>query len=250
MSNKISPSIQGKGLFIGINYSGANKLNGCENDSKSLKKYFEGKGFECELMIKDQTKANIIKKIKDLATHSFQGTRNFIIQYSGHGTTIPDGNGDERDGKDEGLVSLDTRILVDDELFLLFKNFHPLSKIFLIIDACHSGSILDLPYSYINVNGSVDVDNYITTQNNNEIEQKIFMISGCRDDQYSMDTYSNRRREHCGALSNALINYDFSSLPIFNLKAIIENDIHWANQQPCLSSSFKLENKSILSYFE
>jgi hypothetical protein len=232
-----------KGLFIGINYRGTqNELKGCENDAIAFKKYFMNKGLKeknITLMTSNQTKKNIIDNIKALSKYSYiENNKKFIIQYSGHGTSFPDTNGDEIDGKDEGLVSGDSRIITDDEIFILLNTFHPLSKIFFIIDACHSCSILDLPYSYIHEEQEIK-------ENNNKTQVKIIMISGCRDNQYSLDVYSNSRRQSCGALSNQLILLDFLNIPIFDLKNNLQNSLVWAKQTPCISSTFKLDNTSI-----
>lgn len=259
-SIKVSPKkYQGKGIFFGLNYNGPNKLHGCENDSRNLMKYFSDKGLECEMFIgRRPTKSFIIEQIRNLGQSSYQGIRNFVIQYSGHGTSIGDRNGDEKDGSDEALVGYDLNFISDDELFKLLCDFHPESNIISIIDACHSGSMLDLPYSYININSSEDFQLNTDSQggvgcfkeNGNQMQQKVIMISGCRDSQYSTDTYSSIRRESCGALTDALLNHgDFIELPIFNLKASVESIVSCYNQLPCVSSSFKLINQPLSSIY-
>jgi hypothetical protein len=233
-----------KALFIGINYrKTGSELKGCENDSITFKKYFIDQGLNennTKILISAQTKKNIIEQIKILSRSSYQeNNKTFIIQYSGHGISMPDSNGDELDGKDEGLLSNDLNVIIDDEIYLLLNTFHPSSKILFIIDACHSCSILDLPYSYSGL------DETVTEENRNKTQIKIILISGCRDDQYSLDIYSNKRRESCGALSNELIQLKILDTPIFDLKNRIQTNLVWANQTPCISSSFPLENKSI-----
>lgn len=239
---KVYPLQNCKGLFIGINYENTpNELKGCVNDSKSLQKYFN---IDSELLISNQTKHNIITKLRELSNLSYQTTiRNFIIQYSGHGMSCPDYNGDEIDGKDEALVSSDCKAILDDELAILLNDFHPSSKILFIVDACHSESILDLPYTYR------EQENYII-QNNNIIKPKIIMISGCKDEQYSLDTYSNSRKQSCGALTNLLLQFDFFYVPIFDLKLNLQSGLKWANQMPCISTNFELSNKKIYELLE
>lgn len=258
--SKVSPIVktyEGSGLFIGINkYQGGNSLRGCINDSKALCSYFEEKGFKCTKLLENQTKNNILSELNSLSRKSIEGERNFVIQYSGHGASMVDENGDEKDGRDEFLVPWDLKLISDDDIFQILKTFHPDSRILCIIDACHSGSILDLPYTYVNIDSKEDVeklasnrdDTGIFHENSHQLPQKIISISGCKDNQYSMDTYSNRRREHCGALSNELQNHgDFIELECFLLKASVESNIAWANQKPCLSSSFKLDKNFVLS---
>lgn len=235
----------GKGLFIGINYEGtSSQLNGCKNDSRSLARYFEKKGYTNEILISKQTKDNIIKKIKNLARDSFQShDKNYVIQYSGHGTNVPDTNGDERDGKDEGLVASDMKLLKDDEINILLSDFHPNSTILLIADSCHSGTCADLQYSYGKDFNHIEESKIV-------LKQKILLISGCLDNQYSMDTYSNIRKESCGAMSNALIKFDILETPIFDLIRNIRSAVSCYNQFPLLSSSFIVENISIRDLFD
>lgn len=258
-SGKVRPLIntyKGKGLFIGINYSGPNKLKGCIEDSDSLSSYFEGKGFSCDKLTSNQTRRNILSRLNSLSQDSIQGERNFVIQYSGHGSNSPDQNGDERDGRDEFLVSSDIALISDDELSSILRNFHPDSRILLIADACHSGSIFDLPYNYSTINCPDDAENEVQSieesgffkENKLPFEQKIIAISGCTDAQFSTDTYSNRRKKHCGALSNSLTGHgDFIELEIFNLKASVESEVYCYNQRPCVSSSFPLKKEMTMS---
>ena len=75
------------------------------------------------------------------------------VHYSGHGGSVTDTSGDEKDGKDETLVPLDYRKmgqLTDDtiikELVLAVPEGVMLT---VVIDACHSGTVLDLPYTFV-----------------------------------------------------------------------------------------------------
>lgn len=67
-----------------------------------------------------------------------------VIQYSGHGSFVPDEDGDEPDGTDECLCPYDVRSqgpITDDELFDLFSARRPGVKVFMISDSCHSGTV-------------------------------------------------------------------------------------------------------------
>ena len=78
------------------------------------------------------------------------GDRTFFF-FSGHGTSIPDRNGDEADKADEVLVMHDaaletldgrqtvTGVLVDDQFGMLLSKA-PASETYVFIDACHSGT--------------------------------------------------------------------------------------------------------------
>ena len=70
----------------------------------------------------------------------------------GHGTKLQDDNGDEEDGFDEALVPLDYAekgMIRDDDLFdILIKPLADGVSMFSLMDCCHSGTILDLPYIF------------------------------------------------------------------------------------------------------
>ena len=72
--------------------------------------------------------------------------------FQGHGGSLPDDNGDEEDGMDETMIPVDFQHagqIGDDELF---ENFIvPMASnvtVTCLMDCCHSGSILDLPYMF------------------------------------------------------------------------------------------------------
>jgi len=70
----------------------------------------------------------------------------------GHGGKLKDQDGDEKDGYDETLVPLDYQNagqIRDDDLYKILVR--PLKEgvyATCIMDCCHSGSILDLPYTF------------------------------------------------------------------------------------------------------
>jgi hypothetical protein len=66
-----------------------------------------------------------------------------FIYYTGHGTRVTDKNGDEADGKDEAMV-FDDAFVTDDKLLEVLKTKCEGSKVILVNDCCHSGSIWDL----------------------------------------------------------------------------------------------------------
>ncbi|KAK8834639.1 hypothetical protein M9Y10_010728 [Tritrichomonas musculus] len=68
-----------------------------------------------------------------------------VVYYTGHGASVKDTSGDEDDGYDEALV-FDDDFIVDDELANVLANSEKksTSKVLLLNDCCHSGSIYDL----------------------------------------------------------------------------------------------------------
>lgn len=75
-----------------------------------------------------------------------------MFYFSGHGLRQPDFYEDELDGFDETICPVDFKtegMILDNEIN--DSIVRPLKKgvtLHAIIDACHSGTILDLPYVY------------------------------------------------------------------------------------------------------
>ena len=73
-----------------------------------------------------------------------RATKNLTIFFTGHGANVRDRDGDESDGLDEAMV-FDKGYVVDDELIkVIHDNANGKTKILLLTDCCHSGSIWDL----------------------------------------------------------------------------------------------------------
>lgn len=137
-------------LCIGINdYPGTNNdLNGCVNDVLDWTETLTKKGFTVKQLLNEKaTRTNIIKEMKSLLSKTEKGD-SVVIQYSGHGSFVPDENGDEPDGKDEcicpyDIVSANGRpnFITDDELFEIYSLRNKDCKLVIISDSCHSGTV-------------------------------------------------------------------------------------------------------------
>ncbi|ORX46391.1 hypothetical protein BCR36DRAFT_585208 [Piromyces finnis] len=158
-----------KALFIGINYTGTSaELKGCINDVKNVSQLVcQRFGFQNCLYLTDEqqdsskkpTYNNIIEGMKWLVQGAKSGDSLFF-HYSGHGGTAKDGDGDEVDGYDETIIPLDYESagqITDD---IIYENLvTPLPqgcRLTAIFDSCHSGTVLDLPYTY-QCDGQVEV---------------------------------------------------------------------------------------------
>jgi hypothetical protein len=194
-------------LVIGINYKNtAYALNGCINDALNIQTYFKKQSFDNIVILTDDTpkkptKANIIKELTNLLSHATSG--DFVcVTYSGHGSFVDDANNNETDKHDEAMVPLDFNLIIDDTLkSIIDKNLKANVTLFLLFDCCHSGTILDLKYQYLD-----SEQNNTSTINNNEVATKgtVIMISGCTDAQTSEDAYINNQSQ--GALTWALLD--------------------------------------------
>lgn len=68
----------------------------------------------------------------------------FLLTFSGHGSSVIDLDGDERDGRDEAWC-LHNGLLLDDELHALLCQFAAGVRVVIVSDSCHSGSMIDQP---------------------------------------------------------------------------------------------------------
>lgn len=237
-----------KSLLIGINYIGTeNELYGCINDTNNCKDILQEKfSYNNFNILTDQTnkkptKQNIINELTDFLVNSNKGDSLFFL-YSGHGTYSVDFNKDELDGYDELIVPLDAininSCISDDELNnIIHNNLKEGVKLFMLFDSCFSGTVVDLKYNYL-----YDNDN-IVNPNSLETKGDIFMISGCRDDQTSMDTVVNLNNKYInsGAMTFSFIktindlgtNITFKTL-LENMRTILKENGY--TQIPQLSS--------------
>ncbi len=83
------------------------------------------------------TRANIIRHLRQI-----RGATIFI-SYSGHGTQVADRSGDETDGRDEAMFTLDGSVIVDDEVLAILRTKRN-SVVKVFYDCCHSGTLCDL----------------------------------------------------------------------------------------------------------
>lgn len=134
-------------LCIGVNnYPGTHMdLKGCVNDANDWAAELERRGFTVKRLLDEQaTKGAMVAAFKDLIGNA--GADDVaIITFSGHGTYVPDTNGDEVDGLDEALCPYDVQTgggpLIDDEINALFSARKPGARLVLISDSCHSGTV-------------------------------------------------------------------------------------------------------------
>jgi hypothetical protein len=136
-----------RGLCIGINnYPGTEMdLKGCVNDANDWASELESRGFSVtRLLDKEATKAAMLSGFESVIAGGRNGDL-VVITFSGHGTYVPDTNGDELDGLDEALCPYDVQTtgdaMLDDEIHALFAARAPGVRLVLISDSCHSGTV-------------------------------------------------------------------------------------------------------------
>ncbi len=135
------------GLFIGINnYPGTDlDLAGCVNDAHDWQAACRPMLWSSTTLIDAAaTRERIMSELALLLARLSAGDW-AVITFSGHGTWVPDENGDEPDGRDEALVPHDfNNLILDDEIHEQLVRRRPGSRVLLVTDACHSGTVFRL----------------------------------------------------------------------------------------------------------
>jgi cell division protein FtsB len=237
-----------KALLIGCNYRNtAFELSGCINDCIQWYNILQDAyGFnESDIVFLRDDKADFKptrqRIITELTNLVAAAPAYFCLVYSGHGTSTPDMNSDESDKMDECIVPCDVQtagIISDDVINGIIKNSK--STGLAIFDCCRSGTVLDLPYTGISaliVSGQI-------AQNN------IICLSGCRDNQESMEVYNLNNMLPQGALTITVLNYLRKSKYYPKMSELLKNiseDIQGGGltQQPILSSLMPLYNDTL-----
>jgi len=132
-----------RALCVGINDYPARPLAGCLADVESWSAVLEGAGFSVSrLLDRDATRANIVAQLEGMIAASSKGDV-IVFQYSGHGTELPDLNGDEKGGPDQALVPWDYKtgdFLLDDDLGQIYAQLPEGVNLTCFMDCCHSGT--------------------------------------------------------------------------------------------------------------
>jgi hypothetical protein len=208
-----------RALLIGINYIGTpSQLYGCINDINNVRSYlYNIRKYNSFIVLTDNTqskptKANILQAFNIFFTNVRPGDE-LWFHYSGHGTLLRDRNRDEESGFDSCICPLDYQssgFISDDVIRQMLAQRVPRGvKLYIVLDACHSGTGCDLRYKYddnsylTNKPASVSTplpEKYIPTdwslkQTSYEFKKynktigEVYSISGCQDDQTSADAF-------------------------------------------------------------
>jgi hypothetical protein len=220
---------RGISIHVGLNTVDPNHydgwdgaLNACEFDANDMRSLAESKGFESTTLLTKDATADAVKAAIESAAKQLGSGDILFMTYSGHGGQVPDRNDeDEKDRSDETWVLYD-RQLVDDELYTLWGTFQPGVRIFLLSDSCHSGTVsrnIDaqvpdvvataesaakqspryraLPRDKMIATYRAHASDYdeiqkaCPTSEKVDIGATVLLISGCQDDQLSLDGFSN-----------------------------------------------------------
>lgn len=197
-----------RALLIGNNYTNSRyALRGCINDIYNLRSYLLTKGYEAaniRLMNDvddDLSSQGILTAIRTFVSELKSGDIG-IFHFSGHGGRVFDIDRKEYDGYDECIYSYDKNTrrvaeILDDTLRLeLVDKLAEGVKLRCILDCCHSGTGMDLPYFYY-------PRKQLYEDNTQPSPKDVVCISGCKDAQESADAFINGTYQ--GALTASLL---------------------------------------------
>ncbi len=206
-----------RAVCVGINdYPGTNMdLAGCVNDALDWKGVLEGRGYQVTLLTDGQaTRAAMLDALTTLVAGAGPGD-SIVFTYSGHGSWLPDENGDEDDLRDEMMCPydvMDKQYLLDDDIAGVLAKKKDGVDLFIISDSCHSGSVTKFapeilprgvhpvarfipPLTLLGRDLQMARAVEIASQSTKSSKQRYpaVLFAGCRDDQFSYDTSFNNR---------------------------------------------------------
>lgn len=212
-------------LCVGLNYPGSgNDLQGCVNDAMDWHDELVRRNFDEVQTLLEPTKVELVAALKALVAKARYRDR-IVFTYSGHGTWVPDTNGDEADSRDESLVCKDFRqggLLIDDELHQIFGEAKYGVRRLIISDSCFSGTVsrfVDLnqleakaqrrflpPAEFLEPNSpQYDAAEQVEGLKATSVSRTgAALISGCGDFEYSYDASFSGRPN--GAFTRAAID--------------------------------------------
>ncbi|KAJ9070918.1 Ca(2+)-dependent cysteine protease [Entomophthora muscae] len=244
-----------RALIIGINYFDYNNtLDSCVNDAKNMKKalieHYSFKDDQILLLTDDETSESPTRKrILDALGWLLDGAQrndSLVFYFSGHGLQEPDPTGIERDGLNEVICPVDYKTagtIVDNVLHDLVVNRLPEAcRLTVIIDCCHSGTMLDLPYEFKNLDSLVPSPN---TNIQELIPLDVILLSGCQDSQTSADLGTKEVGDTSAFTFSLLDNLKSNphSITYKYLLASIKKDLSFLpiDQVPMISAGFPLD---------
>jgi len=272
-----------RALLVGINAYPSSPLRGCVNDVVLMSKILtEQYGFETKekRMLTDAsaTTANILERLEWLVDGAQPGDV-LYFHYSGHGSQMVDDkydSDDEPDGLDEIIcpVDLDWRdkVVTDDMLKKIFNKVPAGVNLTVMLDSCHSGSMMDQSYQYqplgegeartaefddprtrnrllpmpadiANRGFGLDLKPKPRSVQSRDVDNTGLLLTGCQSQQTSADAYLDGQYMGAGTCSLAKTleanNYDV------DYKTLVENMNQFMvdtgfSQRPELNGSTKL----------
>lgn len=160
-----------RAICIGVDRYASRPLHGCVADALAWQGALASLGFEVlALHDADATKSRILREITLLVANSRQGD-SIVVQYAGHGTEVPDLDGDEavRRGADakkdqalvpygSGLGTTSGEYVIDDDLGRIWDTLPEGVHLTVFFDSCRSGDAVRGPELVASGIGSAAVE--------------------------------------------------------------------------------------------
>jgi len=190
-------------------------LVACEKDARDMQALALEQGFSPTILLTSAATSDAVLDALASASRTLCAGDTLFVTYSGHGGQVMDLHDEEEDDLDETWCLYD-RELIDDELRAVWGTFQPGVRILVLSDSCHSGSVIkvqqreremferamttgDVPRiralplgvitgTYVAHRAVYDAIQTIHPQGENApVAASVLLISGCQDDQFSMD---------------------------------------------------------------
>lgn len=265
-----------RALLVGINYTASgNALKGCLNDSEHMKALLESRGFTeiKSVLEKEATTAGIIAGLNWLVDGAKPGDV-LAFHYSGHGSQLPSTN--EPDGWEEIICPIDLnwmdKVITDDTLRKIFDKVPHGVNTTLILDCCHSGTMLDQKES---LNGTKEVKatkptkgsrylkppakikkqlanrELVDWETSKDVNATALLIAGCHANQTSADAFIDGK--HQGAATASLLKA-VAANPTISYRNLVTEMVDYMGknnfkQVPQLDGSQSLYDQAFLEHF-
>ncbi|CAE8652612.1 unnamed protein product, partial [Polarella glacialis] len=188
-AERVRPSGRRRAVLIGVNYRGTRaELRGCHSDVDNIGRLLvERFGWQesCLRRLADDgrqeapTRRNIEHALHWLVEGARPGDV-FFFHFSGHGSQSPDPNGYEDTGMNQTILPVDFQhagMLTDDQVSeIIVKPLPPGTRLTALLDCCHSGTCLDLPFKLSKSQGWREETNPFHSPGD------VQMFSGCTDE--------------------------------------------------------------------
>jgi metacaspase-1 len=208
-----------KSLHIGLNavdpasYGAPYELKACEADARDMARIAKARGATTKLLLTDAATTDGVLEAIAAASSELEEGDLFFLTYSGHGGQVQDVDGDEEDDQlDETWCLFDSQ-LRDDDISTALASFAEGVHILMLSDSCHSGTVsrgialerdekLNAEAAAKEKRLPLDATKREFAQHANkyqaravipqsEVKATGVLISGCRDNQTSMDGDAN-----------------------------------------------------------
>ncbi len=210
---------QKRAVVVGINDypdTGAD-LQGCVNDALDWSNALQERGYQVNALFNSTaTRHAILTALTAAVMDSKRGDR-LVFTFSGHGTWVPDRDGDEADGRDEALVCYDFReggLLLDDSLHTVLDTPAGVRTV-VLSDSCHSGTLSRFmgepvvarprflpPATFLEGSALQAAERVQHVRSTSPSRACAVLLAGCADHEYSYDVGGPRPH---GAFTDAAL---------------------------------------------